>query len=230
MTFGRRSAVKITPAAGEPPVATWYERPLAEVVTELLGRLGPGRRVIAVDGRGGGGKSTLAHRLGDLVPGAAVVGTDDVAWHESIFGWDRLLIDGVLRPYRQGAPIAYRPPAWDRQGRSGAIEVAATAPLVIVEGVGASRRELTPWLDAALWVQSDFAEAERRGIARDVASGVNGDYDETVAFWHTWMAEELPFFERDRPWERADLIVAGASTATLGDGVVAVDRWHDRDS
>ena len=100
--------------------------------------------------------------------------------------------------------MAYRPPGWVRHGREGAVEVADTVQLLIIEGVGASRTELTDWLDAACWVQSDFAEAERRGIARDIASGVNGDADATIAFWHTWMAEELPFFERDRPWERAD--------------------------
>jgi hypothetical protein len=98
--------------------------------------------------------------------------------------------------------------------------------VLIVEGVGASRVELTPWLDAGIWVQSDFAEAERRGIARDIASGVNGDAEATIAFWHTWMAEELPFFARDRPWERADLILAGTSAEPPPDGLVAVGQRH----
>ena len=81
-----------------------------------------------------------------------------------------------------------------------------------------------------LWVQSDFAEAERRGIARDIASGVNGDAEATIAFWHTWMAEELPFFTRDRPWERSDLIVAGTSSTSLPDDAIAASAWHDGDS
>jgi len=33
-----------------------------------------------------------------------------------------------------------------------------------------------------LWVQSDFAGAERRGIARDVAQGDNGDAEQSIAF------------------------------------------------
>ena len=220
------TTVTITPGVGEPPVASWQTRPLETVAAELLDHLGPGRRVVAVDGRGGGGKTTLASRLASCVPDSAVVGTDDIAWNHSIFDWAEPLIDGVLRPYRAGSAVAYRPPGWVRHGREGAVEVADTVRLLIIEGVGASRTELADWLDVSWWVQSDFAEAERRGIARDVASGVNGDAEATIAFWHTWMAEELPFFERDRPWERADLIVAGTSATPPPDGTVAVGRWQ----
>ena len=44
------------------------------------------------------------------------------------------------------------------------------------------------------------------------------------------MAEELPFFDRDRPWDRSDLIVAGTSASSLPAGAVAVSSWHDGDS
>lgn len=214
--------MQITPAAGEPRVDTWTVRPLADVAAELVAGLTGGRRVLAVDGRGGAGKSTLAGRLAACLPDAAVVSTDDIAWNHSMFDWSDALVDGVLRPYRDGAAVAYRPPGWERSGREGAVRIADTVRFLIVEGVGASRTEVTDWLDAACWVQSDFAEAERVGIARDIASGVNGDAEQTVAFWHTWMAEELPFFAHDRPWERADLLLAGTSAQRPPDGTVAV--------
>jgi hypothetical protein len=38
--------------------------------------------------------------------------------------------------------------------------VSAKASVVIVEGVGAARQELTHLLDAAVWMQSDFGEAK----------------------------------------------------------------------
>ena len=63
----------------------------------------------------------------------------------------------------------------------------AETPILIVEGVGAGRRSLVPYLDAICWVQSDAAEARRRGIARDGATA------EAVAFWNEWDAEEIPF-------------------------------------
>ena len=67
-----------------------------------------------------------------------------------------------------------------------------------------------------------MAEAERRGIARDVASGVNGDPIAAAAFWHSWMAEELPFLEHQRPWERAAVIVAGTPLLAHGDRQVVL--------
>lgn len=151
-----------------------------------------------------------------------VVHTDDVAWYESFFGWGGLLAEHVLRPVRGGEAVYFRPPAWTREGREGAIEVPSGLDLVIVEGVGAAQRELADVIDATVWVQSDFAQAEERGIARDSALGVNGDPVETVAFWHEWMAEELRFLQQQRPWERACLIVAGTPLIPLDDNQVAV--------
>lgn len=58
-------------------------------------------------------------------------------------------------------------------------------------------------VDAVVWVQSDVVEAERRGIERD------GGDPAAVSFWDLWMAEELPFMARERPWTRANVIVAG---------------------
>ena len=50
---------------------------------------------------------------------------------------------------------------------------------------------------------------EHRDISRDIAEGTNGNAEESVRFWHAWMAAERPFFAADRPWERADMIVSG---------------------
>jgi hypothetical protein len=86
--------------------------------------------------------------------------------------------------------------------------------VVLVEGVGSSRQGLVPWLDAAVWLQSDPDEAYRRGIHRDVVQGRNGE--EAIAFWNEWMAQELPFLAADRPWERADLVVCGTPSERVG--------------
>jgi hypothetical protein len=78
--------------------------------------------------------------------------------------------------------------------------------LLLLEGVGSSRAELDDLLDARLWVQSDQAAIEQRAAAR-VAAGEN-----TASGADSWMAEELPFVAARRPWEHADLIVAGTPT------------------
>jgi len=201
----------MTPAPGEPPAGPWRVEPVAvlvDLLADAAGPVGDRPRVVAVDGRSGSGKSTLADQLQAAVPSSSVVHTDDVAWHHAFFDWADLLASGVLEPVRRGDAIAYRPPGWVAKGRPGAVTVAAGLDLVVVEGVGAGRRELADLVDAVVWVQADFAEAERRGIERDVAAGRSRA--EATSFWHEWMAEELPFLARQRPWERADLVVAGS--------------------
>ena len=192
---------------GEPEVAAWN----VIATSELIARVLPGSsddvaRVLAVDGRSGGGKSTLARRLSRAIPRSVVVHTDDVAWHHSFFDWQELMIDGILRPVANGQGVAYRPPAWDVRDRPGAIAVPADARVVIVEGVGASRTELAPWLTASIWIQSDLVEAERRGLERD------GGTAEAKRFWDEWMAAEFKFLERQEPWRRARAIVNGTPT------------------
>ncbi|MFI7542551.1 hypothetical protein [Actinoplanes sp. NPDC049599] len=159
--------------------------------------------ILAVDGRGSSGKSTFAARLAGIWDGATVVHTDDIAWRHAVLDWAALLSEGVLNPVRAGRAVAYRPPQWDAAGRPGAIEVPAETTLVIVEGTGAGRRELAPVLDAVVWVEAAQCDVDRRNAER-VAAG-----ETTPADFAAWMAEENPFVEAERTWERAAFLVAG---------------------
>jgi hypothetical protein len=197
-------------APEEPEAGPWRAKRLA-VVIESLSRLGTAARtgdrsmVLAVDGRSSSGKTTLAARVQAAVAGSAVVHTDDLAWWHSRFGWADLLIDGILMPVHQGRPVSFRPPSWAEHGRAGSIDVPVACPLLMIEGVGAGRREAAYLIDALMWVQSDQAEAERRSLARVGQPGG----PRTVQDLREWMAEEEPFLAEQRPWERADLVVAG---------------------
>ena len=159
--------------------------------------------VLAVDGPGSGGKSTFAARLAGIWAGATVVHTDDLAWRHAVLDWTALLTEGVLEPVRAGRAVSYRPPQWDAAGRPGAIEVPAESTLVIVEGVGAGRRDLAALVDAVVWVESPQEDIDRRNAER-VAAG-----ETTAADFAAWMAEENPFVEAERTWERAAFVVAG---------------------
>jgi hypothetical protein len=200
-------------AREESEAGPWRVEQLAAVVEALTlhvpGRLPTGRPVVlVVDGRSSSGKTTLAARMRDTVAGSVVVHTDDIAWRHSRFGWADLLIDGILMPVcqgRQGRAAAFRPPQWAEPGREGSIEVPAGCPLLIIEGVGAGRREASHLIDALVWVQSDERETERRNIARVGQAGGS----QTVWHHREWMAEEIPFIAGQRPWERADLVIAG---------------------
>lgn len=195
--------------SSEPSVAPWRALPIHEFVDLILNdeaTVYDPPCILAVDGRSGSGKTTIAALLHQRVPNSIVVHTDDVAWHHSFFDWSNLLIDGVLKPLKNGRAVHYQPPGWQTHGRLGAIEIPTGLKLVIVEGVGASRREVMPWIDRSLWIQSDFDEAQRRGIARD------GGTKEAENFWHEWMAQEVDFLQRQRPWERATAIINGTPT------------------
>ncbi|WP_084343460.1 uridine kinase family protein [Piscicoccus intestinalis] len=163
--------------------------------------------VVAVDGRSASGKTTLAARLAQA-PGWCVVATDDAAWWHSFFDWDAMLRDEVLAPARAGRAVSFTPPAWRERGREGAIEVPAGTRVLLVEGVGSSRRSLTDHLDAAVWVHTPLAEVERREAERIRTGHVD------AGLQHDWMTAELAFLADDRPWERADLVVSGTDLDT----------------
>ena len=195
----------------EPTVAVWDVVAFGVLVARL--RDGASRSdhrpiVIAVDGRSGSGKTTFAARLGSHVTDSVVVHTDDLAWWESFFGWDHLLVEGILRPVSLGRTVSFRPPAWTQRGRAGAIDVPASVSMLVIEGVGASRRRFDPWLRASIWMQSDLGEAYRRGLARD------GGTPEAQAFWDEWNRQEVQFLADDRPWERAQYVVCGTPAVT----------------
>jgi hypothetical protein len=196
--------------AEEPAAGPWHAERLTAVAAGMM-RLGHDRGayrrpvVLAIDGRSSAGKTTLAGRLQDVVAGSAIVHTDDVAWWYSRFGWAELLIDNVLIPARSGRRVSYRPPPWDERKRQGAIEVPLGCPLLIIEGVGAARRECAHLIDVAIWVQSDERETERRNLSRlGQPDGLPTEQDH-----RQWMTEEIPFQAGQRPWERADLIICG---------------------
>lgn len=221
---------------GERDFGPWRRASIRELLAAVgyrgaidLSPVGTRPFILAVDGRSAGGKSTLAAQIIALTPDAALLHADDLAWHEPYFEWGHLLAE-VLHQARSGAAIELRPPAWERMGRAGTVAFPAGLSLLVIEGVGASQAEASHLIDAAIWVQSDFGEAERRGIERDVEQGVNGDRAASVAFWHEWMGHELAFLERDRPWDRAAAVVLGTPGEAVPAGVVVVGDFDPNGS
>ena len=179
----------------------WQVRSYFDVWTELLERAPRGRPlVVGIDGHSGSGKTTLADALASVEPHTAVIHTDDVAWQHSFFDWNDLVIEHLLQPIHQGhVPVSYRPPGWIEHGREGEIFIAPTVTAVLVEGVGVASREVRPWLDTVIWVHVRCEVGRQRLVAK-------GDTD---AFINDWMSQEDAFLDDHRPWEAADLLVAG---------------------
>ena len=205
----------------DPTGVKWRIRSYMDLWEELLAHHRVGRPlVVGIDGHSGSGKTALANGLAALDRGTAVVHTDDLAWHHSFFGWADLLIDHLVTPVHEGRlPIRYRPSAWVQRGRPGAITIPDGTSAVLVEGVGVARRELRPWLDAVVWVHARAEVGRRRVIAKGV---------DTEDFIDDWMNQENDFLAEHRPWEIADVVVAGelgqpALTGRYGNVVTATE-------
>jgi hypothetical protein len=157
--------------------------------------------ILAVDGRSASGKTTFAARLARVL-NAPVVHSDDVAWHHSFFDWWPLMLEQIIVPFRAraGQAIDWKPEAWTVRGRDGSIIVPKSS-ILILEGVGVTRHELSKHIDLPIWVETDPQIAEARGLERDGPEGRD--------FWFEWQAHERPFLEADKPWDRAKLIVDG---------------------
>lgn len=109
--------------------------------------------LVAIDGEGGAGKSTLAAWLAAAVGAVTVVCLDDFA-RPSAPGWDReRLIRQVLDPLLAGCPGCYQ--RWDWSTDRGAEwHEVPVGGVVIVEGVSAIREELSDRWDLTLWVST----------------------------------------------------------------------------
>jgi len=200
-------------APEEPEAGPWRAEQLTVLVQALTqrgsGGIVSGRPVIvAIDGRSNSGKTSLAARIAQAVPGSVVIHTDSIAWAHSRFDWAHLLIDGILVPVHRSEAVCYRPPRWVEHGRDGSLDVPPGCRLLIIEGDGAGRREVAHLIDALIWVQADEREAERRGLARerdpDALDMTNMDPGGTPFDNAGWMAEEIPFNAAQRAWERTD--------------------------
>jgi hypothetical protein len=187
-----------------PPAAVFRELDLGDLARRLPQPAGAVPVLVAVNGPSSSGKTSLAARLAAALPRAAVVHTDDLAWHHAVLAWDDLLVDGVLTPVRAGCAVRFRPPAWEARGRAGAVQVPAGLGHLLVEGVGVGRATLHDAFDVHLWVESPRAIRLARDEARVAAGEI---WPEAYA---GWMAEEDAHFAADRPWERAEIIVDGA--------------------
>ncbi|WP_448321529.1 uridine kinase family protein [Streptomyces sp. CO7] len=174
---------------------------MSEALAAALLRLPPSCgpvRLIGVDGHAGSGKSTFADRLARALGGAPVLHLDDIATHEELFSWTGRLASQVLEPLREGRAARYAPYDWTAR-RFGPPRLLPPAPAVLLEGVGAGRRELRPHLARLVWMDLPAEESWRRGRRRDG--------EEQREFWDGWEAAERAHFARDPSRPHAHLLV-----------------------
>ncbi|MEU4212547.1 hypothetical protein AB0F13_21550 [Streptomyces sp. NPDC026206] len=155
-------------------------------------------RLVAVDGHAGSGKTTFAGRLAAALGGAPVLHLDDLATHEELFEWTGRLREWVLTPFARGEAAKYRAYDWVAR-RFGQEHVLQAAPVVLVEGVGAGRRALRPYLACLLWMELTDEGSWERGQLRDGPA--------LTEFWDGWKRAERAHFTTDPTRPYAELLV-----------------------
>jgi uridine kinase len=168
---------------------------------------GRGVLVLAIDGHGAAGKSTIADAVARAT-GAALIHTDDffrpppaaadTRAMEGYYDWRRLRAQ-ALEPLRARHAATFRRFDWER-GR-GLDDRVAVQPsdLVLVEGVFSAAAELSDLVDRSVFVETPELERLRR-LRRLV---IPEEWDED------WLAAERSYFGRTRPSSSFDLVVPG---------------------
>jgi uridine kinase len=155
-------------------------------------------RVVAIDGRSGAGKTSLAAALRDELRAPAV------SLEDLYGGWDGLehgidlLVSAVFEPLAAGR--AARVPRYDWiAGEWAEPRVIEPADILIVEGVGAGARRAAGFESLLVWLEVPAPVRKRRALARD---------GETFApHWDQWAAQEDLMLARERTPDRADVII-----------------------
>ncbi|SMY07826.1 uridine kinase family protein [Flavimaricola marinus] len=162
-------------------------------------------RIVAIDGLGGAGKSTLAAALASAVQ-APVIATDDFASPDHPLDWDDSLMEQVLTPLAADRPAHYQRYDW----HSKALGDWRTVPpggIILLEGVSSSRARFRPFLSFGIWIDVPQSLRLERGLARDGA--------DALAQWKVWQAEENDYVAREAPASRADLVLDGTLPVAL---------------
>lgn len=157
-------------------------------------------RLVAVDGPGGSGKSTFARKLAAALGNAHVIHTDDFASWDNQFEWWPRLIAQVIAPLRRSTTGRYQRYDWEAHALAEWHDV-APAPAVVVEGVGAARREFADDVALTVWIDTPADLRLRRGIERD-GEAMRG-------FWTQWIDGETRHYAEHGTRRRANLIVSG---------------------
>lgn len=175
--------------------------------------MSPAPVIIAIDGRSGAGKTTLAVELAARLRAhhkVSLFHLEDIypGWNGLAAGIERY-VSSVLAPLSRGGAATWTSWDWERHD-DGAARVTLPADIVVVEGVGAAAAAARPFLDAVIWADSPTDVRRTRALARDGST-----YE---PFWDQWAAQESGWLAADPVPAHADLHVHN-----LADGAAPAD-------
>ena len=164
--------------------------------------MSPAPVIIAIDGRSGAGKTTLAIELAARLREhhkVSLFHLEDIypGWNGLAAGIERYAAT-VLAPLRRGEAAHWVSWDWERH-YDGDARLTPPAEIVLVEGVGAAAAAAMPFLDAVIWADSPEQDRRTRALARD---------GETYRpYWDQWAGQEDEWLAADDVPSRADVRV-----------------------
>lgn len=182
---------------------------LAEIIAARLAEHPNKPLLLALDGRCGSGKTTLAAQLAERFPNSAVFHTDDfyLPPADRVDGWEHIpcanmdlarLSREVLAPARDGDAVSYRAYSC-REGAYLPTKSIASKPLFLVEGSYSHHPLLAENYDLRVFVTCSKEEQARRLQAREGERYPN--------FVQRWIPLEEGYFAQYHIETHADLIL-----------------------
>lgn len=163
---------------------------------------------IAIDGRGGSGKSTLSKRIHEtfrefiLLPGDDYFEpvNDGVVW--GYFNDERFIKD-VVNPLKTGDSFIYRPFDWHTEPHITDIPITINKGLILERCYSFSFD--LDW-DVKIWVETPKEICMARGLKRE-----NMEQQKSLRAWQVWQAAEDVYTNQRRPQAEANFVIDGTA-------------------
>lgn len=195
---------------------------MRSLACKILDITGPGRRLVAIDGVDGSGKTSFAANLVSQIQNrfVTVIHADDFlnpsairhakgraspeGFWEDTYNY-AALHERILRPLGPQGTGWFSPESYDAvNDRTAHVDLLLAPPdaLVFVEGMFLHRDELASSWDASVFLDVPFTETAARMAIRD---GSNPDPDHPTM--SRYVGGQRLYFAAARPWERATFVV-----------------------
>lgn len=173
-------------------------------------------KLMAIDGRGGSGKTTLTCELSKQLKDVTIVAMDDFYLPSNLrdnsnpqyfnFNIKRLLRE-VIQPLSTDKKAIYQRYDWAKDTMAETHEI-KPGGLVIVEGCYSLHTLLRDFYDFKIWVEVDKDLALTRGVSRDLMHEKEADHKIKLRQWkEDFQPKEDRYIETMEPKECADTVV-----------------------